>query len=199
MDGMSERAAESAEAVEALVEAGGGGDAAAQKTQQERTVLFKDQWCATPIASLAIPAVAADLAFSDVVLPAGFLESGAVIQAVYLLLKWRKQVDSSAAPNAIAAAAKTVRVKKSSGAWNTDDVVGITFADNQLATGGSATEGGDMIVGDADISSEVDDADTETYNVASRQTGRTDAPIVDGASLTLHDVYTGMRVYFTLA
>jgi len=160
--------------------------------------LFKDQWCETPIASLAVPAVAADLTFSDVVFPTGFLPTGAVIQAVYLMLKWRKQVDSSGGANAINGASKTIRVKKTSGAWGTDDLVGITFADNQLATGADATEGGDMIVGSHDIDGEVDDIDNETYNVRSEQTNRADAILVDGASLTLYDVYTGLRVYYTL-
>lgn len=159
---------------------------------------FKDQWCATPIASLAIPAVAADLTFASVVFPASFLPAGAAIQAIYLILKWRKQVDSSTSANAIAGASKTIRVMKSAASWGTDDVVGITFADNQLATGASATEGGDVIIGSADIKSEVDDVDDATYVVVSEQTNRTDAMVVDGASLTLYDVYTGLRVYYTL-
>lgn len=170
-----------------------------ENTRSARVCLFKDQWCATPIASQAITAAAADLSFSDVVLPTGFLPSGAVVQAVYLLFKWRKQVDSSGAANAINGASKTIRVKKSTGAWGTDDVVGITVADNQLATALNATEGGDMIVGDADISSEVDDLDNVTYNVRSEQTNRTDALVVDAASLTLYDIYSGLRCYFTLS
>jgi len=157
----------------------------------------KDQWCATPIASLAIPAAAADLTFADVVFPADFLPAGAVIESVQLMLKWRKQVDSSAAPNAINGANHTIRIKKSTGAWGVDDVIGIMFADNQLATDASATEGGDMIVGSYDVDSEVDDTDGITYNVRSEETNRGDAIHVDGASLTLYDVYTGLRVYYT--
>lgn len=157
----------------------------------------KDQWCATPIASLAIPAAAADLTLSNVVFPAGFLPVDAVVQAIYLMVKWRKQVDSSAAPNAINGAGKAWRVKKN-GAALADYLEGIVLADNQMATGASATEGGDMIVGDIDVKAEVDDVDNETYNVMGEQTTHADAPIVDGASLTLHDVYTGLRVLFTL-
>lgn len=167
-------------------------------TSRNRQVFYKDQWCATPIASLAIPAVGADLALSNVVFPANFLPAGATVQAVYLMVKWRKQVDSSGAGNAINGAGKSWRVKKSAGAWGADDVEGIVLADNQMATDGSATEGGDMIIGDTDIKSEVDDVDNETYNVRGDQTNRADAPVVDGASLTLHDVYTGLKVYYTV-
>lgn len=162
-------------------------------------LLCKDQWCATPIASLAVPAVAADLTFSNVVFPANFLPEGATIDSVFLMLHWRKQVDSSGGANAINGASKTIRIKKNGGAWGTDDVVAITFANNSLATAANATEGGTIIIGDADISGEVDDVDNETYNVRSEQTNRADAILVDGASLTLYDIFTGLRVYYRTA
>jgi len=161
--------------------------------------LFKDQWCETPKASIAITNAAADKDFSDVVFPTGFLPTGATIQAVYLMLHWRKQVDSSSGANAINGSSKVIRVKKSGGAWGTDDVVGITFADNSLATDADATEGGTMIIGSHDIDSEVDDVDNETYNIRSEQTNRADALVVDGDALTLHDVFTGLRVYYTVS
>jgi len=169
------------------------------ETKINRELCFKDQWCVTPIANTWILGVAgADFSLSDVVFPASFIPTGATINAVYLMLKWRKQVDSSGAPNAINGASKTIRLKKSTGAWGVDDVIGIMFADNQLQTAASGTEGGDMIIGSYDVKNEVDDMNGVTYNVATRQTARADAPIVDGASLTLYDVYVGLRVYYTL-
>ena len=157
---------------------------------------FKDQWCATPIASLAFSNVAADRDFANVVFPANFLPAGAVIDAVFLMVHWRKQVDSSGAPNAISAASKTIRIKRSSGAWGTDDIVAITMANGALSTAGNATEGGTMIIGDVDVKGEVDDVDNETYNIRSEQTNRGDAIAVTAASLTLYDIYTGLRVYY---
>ncbi len=167
-------------------------------TRTGRVLNPKDQWCALPIASLAIPAVAADLTLSNVVFPANFLPAGAVVQAIYLMIKWRKQVDSYSLPNAIIGAGKAWRIKKN-GAALADYIEGIVLADNQMATGADATEGGDMIVGDIDVKAEVDDVENTTYNVMGEQTTHADAPIVDGASLTLHDLYSGLRVYFTLA
>jgi hypothetical protein len=128
------------------------------KRPPAKLLSFKDQWCATPIASLALTNVAADKDFSNVVFPTGFLPTGAIVQAIYLMVKWRKQVDSSAAPNAINGASKTIRVMKNGAVWGTN----------------------------------------ETYNVRSEQTNRTDALVVDGDALTLYDVYTGFRVYYTL-
>ena len=170
----------------------------AQTDKMPKLLPFKDQWCAAPIASLALTDTAADKDFSNVVFPIGFLPTGATVQAIYLMVKWRKQVDSSTAANAINGAGKTIRVMKNGAVWGTNDIVGMTFADNQLDTGADATEGGDMIVGDVDVKGELDDVDNETYNVRSEQTERTDALVVDGDALTLYDVYTGFRVYYTV-
>lgn len=165
---------------------------------QDPPVLFKDQWGVLPSATIAIPAAAADIDFSNVEIASGFLPSGVTIQAVVLLIKWRKQVDSSGAANAINGANKRIRVKKNSGAWGTDDTIAMTFENNSLATAASATEGGDVRVGILNISDVVDDLSAlALYNVRSDETNRSDALIVDGASLTLHDVDVGFRVYFT--
>lgn len=174
------------------------GTVADVSTLENGQVHLKDQWCETPQAIIAITDTAADLDFSDVVFPTGFLPSGAQVQAVYLLLKWRKGVESSGLANAINGASKAIRVKRSTGAWGTDDLAGITFADDQLSHAANVAEGGDAIIGDADLSDEVDDVSAATYNIRSEETNRSDALVVDGDGITLHDVYTGLRVYYTL-
>lgn len=157
----------------------------------------KDQWCATPIASLAFSNVAGDKDFANVVFPANFLPAGATIDSIFLMLHWRKQVETSTAANAVNGAGKTIRVKKSTGGWLADSVVGITMADNELATAASATEGGTIIIGSANIVSEVDDTNGVTYNIESNETNFAGQGIVvDAASLTLYDLYTGLRVVF---
>jgi len=160
---------------------------------------FKDQWCAAPVAAWALTNAGQDLSASDVTFPTGFLPSGATVQAIYLMFKWRKQVDSSAAENKISAANKTIRVMKSGAAWGTNDIVAITFALNQLLTATSATEGGDMIVGDVDVKAEVDDVDNQAYNVATHNgDARNDGLVVTAASLTLYDIYVGFRCFYTV-
>lgn len=173
-------------------------DIAAITTSVGQRMNFNDYWCETPQATVIIPAVAADLDFSNVVLPIAAIPADSTDIRAFLMLKWRKQVDSSGAPNAINGVAKTIRIKISGGAWGVDDLVGITFADNQLTTAASGAEGGDMIVGSHDIHTilALPNLAARTFNIRSEQTNRADAILVDGASLTLYDVYTGIRVYF---
>jgi len=159
-----------------------------------RQVPYMDFWSDVED-TVTIPAVAADLDFPNVVV-AG-LPSGAVLTRVICILKCRAIRDSSGAANAINGVGKSIRVKKSTGAWNTDDVVAINFDDNQWAAAASAKEAGDVAVGDNDVKSEVDG--NATYNFRSEETNRADAIVVDGASLVLHDVQMCIRVYFLLA
>ena len=64
--------------------------------------------------------------------------------------------------------------------------------------GASNTESGDVIIGDVDVSSKVTSASSLTVNIMSNQTNRSDAITVTGASITLYDVATGLRVFYTL-
>jgi len=134
--------------------------------------------------SVVIPASAGDLDFPSVTIPA--LPAGVTITSAICVLYFRKIVDSSGATNAINGVDKTIRIKVSTGAWATDDIVCITIPDNSLSTDGSATEGGDIIIGNVDVKSVVVGAGT--YNFRSVQTTRLDALAADGASLTLADV-----------
>jgi hypothetical protein len=170
-------------------------------TRTGRVVLFKDKWCdpSTIVPSLAFSNVGANRDFPNVVLPAAgtFLPAGAVIQEVNLLVKWRKMVDSSGALNAINAANKTIRIKTAADGWAAS-LIAITMANGMWSTAASAPEGGDVLVGSVDIKAKVAALGT-TYNVRSDQTTTADAITVTAASLTLYDVATGLRVYYTLA
>jgi hypothetical protein len=143
--------------------------------------------------SVIIPAVATDLDFPSVTIPASGIPTGSIITSVRAIIKWRKQVDTSTALNKISASSKTIRVKKSTGTWGVDDIVAINVPNNSLSTDASATEGGDLITGTSDIKAEVD-AINATYNFRSEETNRTDAIIATGASLTLVDVQTALIV-----
>jgi len=153
---------------------------------------FQDVFWSDIVATVVIPAVAADLDFPSIVIPTDGIPTGVTLISVRAVLKWRKQVDSSGAANAINGASKGIRVKKSTGAWGTDDVMAIDVPNNTLATAAGGTEGGDCWIGDNDVDSEVDAVGT--YNFRSEQTTRSDAIVVDGASLTLHDVQMGLVV-----
>ena len=163
-----------------------------------RQVMYKDQWCATPLATLAIPAAAADLTFPDIVFPAAFLSGDADISAINLMLKFRALRDTSGFANALSGATKSVRIKKSTGAWGTDDIVGITLQIGQLPAPATIQVPGMEVLGSIDVQSEVDTIISTTYNVMSEETNRTNALTATGASLELLDVYVGLRVYYHL-
>ena len=140
---------------------------------------------------LIIPAVAANLDFPTIHIPTGTIPSGATKTSVRLLVKWRKQVDSSGTANATVGAT-TIRAMKSTGTWGVDDLVAIDIPNNSLATDGSATEGGDIVIGDNDIKAEIDE-DNVDYKIRS---AIADAMIVDAASLTLVDVQCAFVIRF---
>ena len=147
---------------------------------------------AVPKAIIAVPAVAADLDFPDVVV-AG-LPGGITIARADLVLIIGALLDTSAAENQIAAAAKTLRIKLSTGAWGTDDMVALTFVQNSLQVDADAYRGGTVLFGAIDVKAKVT-ADG-TYNLRSEETERGDAVIATGASLELLDVSAVIRVWF---
>jgi len=142
---------------------------------------------------VTVPAVAADLDFPNVVV-AG-IPTGATILKAIPILHIARFVDSSAGENKINAASKTLRVKKSSGAWGTDDIVAFTFDQNGFLTAASAGRGGVTLIG-ADVKSEVDG--NATYNFRSEETNRSDAIVAAGASLLLYDVQLTFRIEFSV-
>ncbi|MFQ6031010.1 MAG: hypothetical protein ACE5Q6_26390, partial [Dehalococcoidia bacterium] len=90
-----------------------------------------------------------------------------------------------AAPNAVNGA-QQIRVRSDAPGTFQD---AITIADNSLETAASATEGGLMLLGDSDISVEVDGVDTYEFQWQNAR--------VDGASLTLHDFQTYLILEYT--
>jgi hypothetical protein len=156
-----------------------------------RKVSFLDNW-SPPANKITISDVGADLTFPDIVVAA--LPSDLTIKKVVLILSVRALADISAADNYINGAAKTLRIKKASGAWGVDDVVGITFPNQGLYCKASAKEAGPVIIGDTDLSALVNA--NGIYNVASRQTVSGDALVAFGASLELYDIQVGLRIFW---
>ena len=150
---------------------------------------------ALPKAIIAIPAVGnvADLDFPDIII-AG-LPSGITIARADLVLIIGGLFDTSAAENQIAAASKKLRIKISTGAWGTNDIVALTFVQNALQVDADAYRGGPVLFGGIDIKSIITIANG-TYNLQSDQAQRTDAVIATGDDLELLDVSAVIRVWF---
>jgi len=116
------------------------------------------------------------------------IPANTTIVRVIGLIRIRAINNTSASTNAINGAA-VINVKKSTGAWATDDVLLINIPDNVWNTSASTKEGGITINGSNDAASEVDA--NATYNL--RFNGNV---FVDGNNLELIDVNVGLHVYF---
>ena len=74
----------------------------------------------------------------------------------------------------------------------------MNFADGQLYCPGNGYGAGADFIGAIDIKGEVDNVDNQQYDIMSEETNRGDALVALGNALAFEDVYTGLRVYFTL-
>lgn len=136
--------------------------------------------------SISLPAVAADTNLPDIVING--IPSGSTLVRVVVVLVIRAIENTSASGANAINGAQNIRVKKSTGAWGTDDVIALNLADNQWTVAASTREYGDVKIGDNDVKTEVDgDA---TYNL------RFEDALVDYANLQLNDVQVGLRVWF---
>lgn len=156
---------------------------------QAKVVSFKDFWSDVDDV-VDLPATVnggTDVALPDVVV-AG-LPTGFSLVRVVAILKVRAIENTNAdGANAIKDA-QNIRVKKSTGAWGTDDIPAINLADNMWTVAASTRESGDVVVGDIDVKAEVDG--NGTYNL------RFEDAIVDYDYLRLNDVQVGLRFFFS--
>jgi len=152
-------------------------------------------------ASIAFTDVAGDKDFSNVVFPADFIPTTATILRAYLWIYFRDFKDSSGATNAINGASKAIRVKVSTGAWGTNDIIGMIMPDNGWNCDANARGTGGFMLGATDIKSIISTPalmNGKTINVRSEETNRSDAIVVDGDALTLYDIDSYIYVEYTL-
>ena len=142
---------------------------------------------------IVIPGTGADLDFPSVVI-AG-IPDGATILRVDMALVIGGLFDTSAAENQIkTGTTDELHVKKSTGAWGTDDIPCLDFTALGLQVKASEYRGGAVLFGATDIKSEVEG--NGTYNFQSNETNRTKAVEATGATLELLDVTIVVRVWF---
>lgn len=134
-------------------------------------------------ATVVLPAVAANQSLPSVTVDN--LPANLTINRVIAAVAWRKQVDSSGSANAVDGNQQVQVRSDAPGTFRN----AITISDNSLSTDASTTEGGIMLLGDSDISVEVTGEDTYEFQWTSA--------LVDGASLTLHDVQTYIIIEYS--
>jgi len=158
------------------------------KADFDRHITWIDCW-SDEQATTTITGGSTDVNLPDVIVPT--LPTGATIWKVVLLFKSHVLKDTSTSDNAINGAA-AIRIKKSTGAWGTDDIVAYDIQDNAWPVDVSETteKTGPCFIGNInndDLSSEVDAA--ATYNL------RFEDIQADGANLVIEGVAVGLRVY----
>ena len=143
--------------------------------------VYLDFWSPSQ-ALVTIPAVAADQALPSVVV-AG-LPTGATLVRAVAMFKFRAIRETSAGANKLAGS-QDIQVNDAAATGWLD---AINFVDDEFSLAANASEGGDVFVGDEDIKARVDGDDTYSF--------QWDEAVADAASITLHDVQTGLRIWF---
>lgn len=146
-----------------------------------KTLTYMDFWSHVD-SLITIPA---DTSLPDIVIVS--LPSGAVIIRAIMMIKYSAKKDTSSADNKITAGIITSREKLVPGSYAT----GIYLKDGEAAVAADAKEGGDVHVGNSDISG-IDSGITGNCIVQSVFSGVT----TTGDSIELYDVQIGIRVYF---
>ncbi len=133
--------------------------------------------------------IALTQAASDDVLPPVTLPNiGGTIDRVYLGVVISSITNDDAAANGLSAAVN-IRIMRDDGAWGVNDIPAINLPDNALMTAGTSSRDGVCIVGDIDISAEVD-VFNDTYLI------RIEDCTVDNDLFYLFDVQTFLIVYY---
>jgi len=146
------------------------------------TVTFVDFWSET-VEEVQLTAAAQDITIGNVVVA---LPTGATIERVVAILVARAIENTNVAANEIEATAQDIEVKETvGGTWT--DAIDITQGAYKVAA--ETREMGPVMIGDTDISGEVD-ADG-TYNFRWKDGEAT------LANLQFNDILVGLRVYFT--
>ncbi len=133
----------------------------------------------------ALITLPADIALPNIVV--ADLPSGATVTRAILILKYSSKKDTSGTDNYI----KTGKItsKETTGGTYVD---AINLIAGEIEVTASTKEGGDVHPGDNNISGDTSDI-TGNCTVQSVFSGVTTA----GASIELHDVQVGIKVYFT--
>lgn len=149
---------------------------------------------AAPIIAIPDLAGVTDIDFPSVTVLG--LPSGITIARADFVVVIGSLFDTSGSENQVAAASKTIRIKKSTGNWAVpaQQMVALTFALNALQVDGGAYRGGPPLFGGVDIKG-IMDGDA-TYNFRSEETNNSEGVYATGADIELLDVSSVIRVWF---
>ena len=145
------------------------------------TIIFSPDFWSEPQEELSVPVGPASQALPDVTL-AGIPDTVTIIRAV-AIFKFRSVENTNAAANKLDGAQHIQVQDDTPGTWRD----AISFVDDQFSLAATTREGGDVAIGDHDISVEVDGNDTYNFQWTNAS--------ADLASLNFNDVQVGLRVW----
>jgi hypothetical protein len=150
---------------------------------KDRQLFSMDFWSASQ-EEVAITAVAGDKSLPSVVV-AG-LPTGSTVVRATPMFKYRVIENTNVAANKLNGA-QVIQVNDSAA---TGWVDGINFVDDEFGIAASTIQGGDVFIGDEDISARVDGNDTYSF--------QWDGAIADVANLQFNDVQCGLRIWYSV-
>ncbi len=152
-------------------------------TKRGTGMAFMDFW--SEIDNIVtVTSTAANQALPDIVV--ADIPSNSSIKRVVMMLKFRAVEDTSGSENSLVlAGTEHIQIDKTGGTY----IDAIKLIAGMTKVAASSRDGGDVWIGDIDISSEVDGNDT--YET------RWEGADCTGNNLLFHDVQVGLRVYFT--
>jgi len=146
--------------------------------------LFSLDFWSDPQEEVSVTSGAGDKALPSVTVED--LPAGATIVRAVAMFKFRMIENTNAAANKLSGA-QNIQVRDDTpGTWRD----AINLVDDLFSLAAATREGGDVVVGDNDISVEVDGNDTYEFQWAQA--------VVDQDNLNFNDVQTGLRVYYRI-
>ncbi len=159
-------------------------------TAIQRKPASKDWWSIVQ-AVMTITGTSTAKTLPDVTIPGSGgnrLPAGVTIQGAIAMVKFRKIENTNATNTNALSHAQHIQVRDDTpGSWHN----ALTLPDGILAIATAAVEGGDLWIGNIDLSSTgyIDAADTYEFQI--------DEARAEQANLKLWDIQTGIRVHFT--
>lgn len=163
------------------------GGAVATQVALDRKVLSMT-FVSTTNAPINISATAGDITFNSIVV-SGIPSGATIIKALVFLITRAIENTSSSGTNNISGA-QNVRIKKSTGAWGTDDITAIPLINGMWSVNASTKDMGDVKIGDdaSDVKTVVDGNATYDLRITSAKA------VYD--FLRLHDVQMMLKIWF---
>lgn len=155
-------------------------------TSQDKQLFSMDFW-SDPVEEKAVTAAQVTAAVGAAVTVEDLPATATIVRAI-VMMKFRMVENTNAAENSLdRTAAQPIQVDDS---VNTGWVDAIDFVDEQFKIAGATREGGDVLVGDNDVSARVDGNDTYDFQWLNAKAHL--------ANIQFNDIQMGIRIWYSV-